>query len=170
MIGYKIAVGVSKTHGFFPVMIELEIPEDATIVKPLIGMPLFGENGIGVVTKYRTNTCKVVKVYPLDNKSYDDWNGNAFSVYELANMCMNIRTVYKVGITISVKYVDKDIKHDCGDGIHFFGSVDDAEKFYNGDGMSWAYSTLLSLNGKVNSFCEAYVRRNYIKKRCLSFE
>jgi len=176
MIGYKITIGVSEAHGFFPVIVELEIPDDATIITPLLGIPLFGKNGeLELVTKYRTNTCKVVKVSPLDvhpfdNKSYDDWNGNAFSIYELANCYMDIRTVYKVGNTITLRYVDEDIKHDCGDGIHFFGSAEDAEKFYNGDATSWVYSTLLSLNGKVTSFCGTYIRREHIKKRCLSFE
>lgn len=179
MIGYKIAVGVSEEHGFFPVIVELEIPEDAIIVTPLLGIPLFGKNGeLELVTKYRTNTCKVVKVSPLDvhpfnNKSYYGWNGNAFSIYELVNWYMCIRTVYKVCNIISVKYVDEDIKHDCGDGIHFFGSADDAEKFYNGDAMSWVYSALLSLNGTVVSFVEGddlFIYRDVIKKTCLSFE
>lgn len=172
MVGYKIAVGVSSAHGFFPVMVELEIPEDATVVKPLIGVPLFGKNDLDVVTKYRTNTCKVTKVYPLDNESYDDWNGNAFSIYELENWNTDtdIQTVYKVGSTISVKYVDEDIEHDCGNGIHFFGSADDAERFYSNNATQWAYSTFLILNGKVLSFSKTYRYREHIKKHCLSFE
>jgi hypothetical protein len=173
MIGYKIAIGVSEEHGFFPVMVELEIPEDATVVKPLIGVPLFVENDVDVFTKYRTNTCKVIKVYPLDNKSYDDWNGNAFSIYELANWYTDIQTVYKVGSTISVKYVDEDIEHDCGNGIHFFKSADDAERFYNSDISEWAYDIVSKLNGTVVVYGESGVLclcRHRIKKHCLSFE
>lgn len=150
---------------------ELEVPDDAIIVAPLFGIPLFDGNGVlELIKKYRINTCKVTKVYPLDTESYDDWNGNAFSIYELENMYTDIQTVYKVGSTISVKYVDEDITHDCGDGIHFFGSVDGAERFYSNDATQWAYSTFLILNGKVLSFSETYRYREHIKKYCLSFE
>ena len=34
MIGYKIAIGIARNIGPFPVMVELEIPEYATVVKP----------------------------------------------------------------------------------------------------------------------------------------
>ena len=173
MIGYKVAVGVSEKHGFFPVMIELEIPKDATIITPLFGVQLFNKNGdLDVVPKYRTNTCKVIKIYPLYEKSYDDWNGNAFSVYELINL-YDIITVYKVGNTVSVKHVDEDVKHDCGNGIHFFGSSDEAERFYSNDASQWVHSIVSKLNGTVVSFGESGVLclcRHAIKKKCLSFE
>ena len=173
MKGYKIAVGISEKYGFFPVMVELEIPDGAVIVEPLLGIPLFSEIGmLDLKPKYRTNICKVTKVYPIEDKSYEDWNGNAFSIYELINLIVGIRTVYKVDNTISVKYIDEDVKHDCGGGIHFFGCVHDAERFYSHDPMSWAYGCILAMNGKKEYGSGQYPLNYFDKQKelCLSFE
>lgn len=147
MIGYKVAIGIDKVKGPFPVIVVLEIPEDATVVVPtqkvLLDAPID-------ITKLRTDKAIVIDMYPLYREHTDlNWNGLAFSAYELT--CVEIyyydqkiNTVYKIG-----KHMISDLAMDetesCGKGIHYFKSEEDARLYYSYDYTGWFYGILYNL-------------------------
>lgn len=152
MKGYKIAVGVSREIGFFPVMVELDIPETACVVKPLLGTFV----NFDIIDKYRTDECTVVSIENFTNAECQDWNGKAFSLFELVDYWLNdydtsaICTIYEKNYEIA-SYVDKDITVNCGQGIHFFASKVDAKGFYYNDLKSWVYGSIYGLNQDINN-------------------
>jgi hypothetical protein len=138
MIGYKIAVGIDRKNGPFPVLVKLEVPEDATIVRPFDGIKLeilnrcfFSER---TLHQLRTDKAKVLEINPVSTwENYlEDWNGKAYSVYSLSrDINMNISGhvfCYEEGKEVS-SYLDLDERYSCVPGIHLFESNADAVEY-----------------------------------------
>lgn len=167
MIGYKIAIGVSEKHGFFPVMVELEIPDDAIIINPICA-----------TDKYRTNKCKVVSVYKLidEHQVYEDWDGNAFSIWELIEywVCSEgiVTIVYKIGREILLNDIDTNVHEVCGSGIHFFRDKQLATEYYFDDPTEWISYYLMEFNNLKQTICAGIpqpIRSKNLMKICLDF-
>jgi len=135
MVGYKVAVGIDRKNGPFPVLVKLEVPEDATIVMPLDGIKLnycfFSKR---TLHQLRTDKAKVLEMKPVSTwENYlEDWNGKAYSIYILSrDSSMSISSYvfcYEEGKEVS-SYLDPDERYLCVPGIHFFESIGDAAEY-----------------------------------------
>ena len=160
MTGYKLGVGIDRKEGPFPVVIVLEIPEDATVVTPIDKVRLDGHTPI---TKLRSNKAVVVDLYPLNRERTDlNWNRLAFSGYELNYMYAHcddrkIKTIYKIGKDISSD-ISMNVKESCGRGIHYFQSELDMQLYYDYDLSSWFGGVMCSLTRSWKGFDSVYAR------------
>ena len=142
MKGYKLAIGIDKVKGPFPVIVVLDIPEDATVVVPVQKVALDNHPTITKIRKLRSDRATVVDMYPLDKECTDwNWNRLAFSAYELNYMevycdLQRINTIYKIGKDI-VSDITMDEKESCGTGIHYFESEEDMMLYYDYDLSHW---------------------------------
>lgn len=175
MIGYKLAVGVCKDEGFFPVLVRLEIPEDADIVKPTtpgftmknpanfnlsdaINFSLSGEDTTISFSKYRTNKCNVLNVYALDGKECPNWNKVGYSLYEIIQY---VRWGFE-GITEYYEkeslesYLNLDTRVSCGHGIHFFETEYIAKAYYFEDENQWFATGIDRLNKELVELSSYY--------------
>ncbi len=146
MIGYKIAIGIARNIGPFPVMVELEIPEYATVVKPNRG---FVTKNFYHLRDMRTNTAKVMHIRPVDYWYVTDstnpdkvifksngvlepqnWNGKGYSAHDFCyvNKAVTGNDIfyYKEGDTVRVDEIFLDANETCVSGIHFFETEKDA--------------------------------------------
>ena len=157
MLGYKIAVGIDRENGPFPVMVELEIPDDAVVVTPNDGVELEGYYyNVGdeielvketcFIKKYRTNKVKVINIIPENEFEVKEWNGKAYSLYSLGNFpdYYDEKDVYFIGKEMKT-YLSRDVMLSCGPGFHFFKSGNDALMFYTNDKCHWATNIISHL-------------------------
>ena len=135
MIGYKIAVGIDRKNGPFPVLVKLEVPEDATIVIPFDGIRLASCSFSGrTLHQLRTNKAKVLEMKPVSTwENYsEDWNRKSYSIYILSrDFNMGISSpdfCYEEGEEVS-SYLVVDERYTCAAGIHFFESIGDAAEY-----------------------------------------
>lgn len=162
MKGYKIAVGIDKEYGPFPVMVELDIPEDAIVVVPEdkvavevencsdVGYRILPRTEVKLIQKCRTNKVKVVGMYPLMS-FVSKWNHKAYSFFELNKIraCLygnpyynfDCITIYSIGAEL-FETVWRSKKQSCGPGINYFESAEDAENYYYCDTNSWALNLM----------------------------
>lgn len=153
MLGYKIAVGIDRENGPFPVMVELEIPDDAIVVTPNDGVEVVVCNNvssrIGVdkefysIKKYRTDKVKVISIIPENIFKVKKWNGKAYSLYRLyyfSNFYDEEET-YFIGKEMET-YLDRDVTLSCGPGFHFFKTRNDAQIFYENDTFHWGVNII----------------------------
>ena len=92
-------IGYKKCRG--DIIVKLEIPSGAIV---------FGING----SKFRTNRAKVIEI--SDNQK------SAISKY-------NDTFIYKIGKTYKIKDFDLMYNVECGEGIHFFKTEQEAEDY-----------------------------------------
>ena len=130
LTGYKCAVGINKaTNRPFIVMVGLLIPEGAKIVVP--------------------KTAPDYDVFFLGIGDPIDWDQSATSLFEWSSIlnrglmlnldfadlfspsCLKISlpTVYKVGSEVVADKLDPSEDDKCTNGIHFFMSMRDAERY-----------------------------------------
>lgn len=167
MLGYKIAVGIDRENGPFPVMVELEIPDNATIIMPRdmirVNSYIYVDSRIGIIEepyfikKYRTNKVKITNIIPENNFMIKEWNGKAYSLYRLSNFfCEHyIGEIYFIGKEMET-FLDKDNMISCGRGFHFFKTKNDAQIYYENDKTYWAANIISDLrkswHGHIHTF------------------
>lgn len=156
MKGYKIAVGIDRENGPFPVMVELEIPNDAVVVTPNDGVEVEVYNNVGSrigvdkevysIKKYRTNKVKVINIIPENEFEVKEWNGKAYSLYSLGNFpdYYDEKDVYFIGKEMKT-YLSRDVTYSCGPGFHFFKTGADALMFYKSDTCHWVANIISNL-------------------------
>ena len=161
MLGYKIAVGFDREIGPFPVIITLEIPNDALVICPIQGALLSPNIGRESIKKYRTDMAKILKIFPIIPIKDLNWNGKAYSLFNLYNFTWiengedslvlgNGRLVlgqqfsYEVNEEL-VCNLNKDTEVACAEGIHFFATKYDTMLYYNHDNSLWAQHILEKL-------------------------
>lgn len=161
MKGYKVAVGIDKKKGPFPVVIGLEIPVDAIIIAPVDKLHFYDPNydyrlemsfniipgipGNGLIQKYRTDKVRVVSMWPLED-FVTEWNHKAYSFFEL----LHIRSYFVIESPKVIYTAGKEIHEDvlqnqavsCGPGINYFASIEDAKNYYYNDTTSWAFDLM----------------------------
>ena len=149
---------MDENIGFFPVIVELEIPEDAKVVKPNVGQPLLNplNDEYVHVSKYRTDKCTVKALDPLFGGIPRDWdtNAKALSLWELMDYisygtkCV-LHTVYKVGAEITLDAISESVYDECGTGIHFFDDKETARNYYFYDSSRWIKSYIDNYNSRL---------------------
>ena len=156
MKGYKIAVGIDRENGPFPVMVELEIPDDAIVITPRDDVEVEVYNNVGSrigvdkefysIKKYRTNKVKVINIIPENKFEVKEWNGKAYPLYGLGNFpdYYDEEDVYFIGKEMKT-YLSRDVMLSCGPGFHFFKSGNDALMFYINDKCHWAANIISNL-------------------------
>lgn len=169
MIGYKLAVGVCKDEGFFPVVVKLEIPEDAKVVKPIA--PGFRKvykqelpDGYHFTLstkdfpKYRTDKCKVLNIYALDEKEHPNWNGVGYSLYRIIQYlrynCSDITEYHEKMMLVSD--LDLNQERSCSKGIHFFETEEVARAYYCEDEDEWFLDGITLLNEELKNLSFYY--------------
>ena len=166
MIGYKIAVGAYKGEGFFPVMVVLDIPDDADVIEPFEGVRVYSHDMMLCCEypKYRTDKCTVTDVYPLDDKERPDWEPVGYSMWDMIGYCRNYElsvlydklkisdiTCYSRNKSLYVVGIDTSPELSCGRGIHFFRKKEEAREYYYNDITKWFYEEIYSLNTVIRS-------------------
>lgn len=162
MTGYKVAVGIDEKEGPFPVIVKLDIPEDATIVIPEDKVAIEDYSDIGtrillrtepkLIQKCRTNKVKVVEMWPLGDVVFN-WNHKAYSFFELDFVrnrlvidfnynCFDRIITYSSGKEL-YEPVLLSKKEACGPGINYFNSLEDARDYYCNDIYEWAANLML---------------------------
>lgn len=128
MVGYKIAIGINRDYHAFPVLVTLEIPKDAIIVRPVEEFDMTYR-----IKKLRTDKAKVIEVKPIEQ--YVDfaknWNRKAYSAFLLYQSdCTEkvFRLYYKEGEKL-LSDLCLDKTESCCRGIHFFETEYDAYSF-----------------------------------------
>lgn len=140
MIGYKIAVGIDRKNGPFPAMVTLNIPDDATVIRPTkpIKLGLYGgsikSNNLINIYELRTDKATVLDVRPVDEykEKVEDWNGKAYSVYLMNHYAglskyINYFSYQKGEELFTDLCMDDSIV--CAQGIHFFLTEHDANNY-----------------------------------------
>lgn len=105
--GWKMAKATMKTSGVTPVIVELEIPEDARRLS-------------GAGRQCRCDKAKVVSISALDGSDIE--YNEAYSYFD---PCF----VYRIGETVSVPNFDENRWNACGAGIHFFINRQEAVEY-----------------------------------------
>ena len=139
MIGYKQCVYIDKKNDEYQILVcivELEIPDDAIVVRPLIADRF---------TTRESNKSTVKAIFSYDksgdhNKLPDDTV--AFSITSLTYFVNHFRTEYLIeSLKSAFKYVvgetvtpkndlDINVNRECGaSGIHFFETFEEANKY-----------------------------------------
>lgn len=182
-IGYKLAVGVCKDEGFFPVVVKLEIPKEAEVVEPTVpgfkvvcnkipsvsnfSVSLFGEEATISFPKYRTNKCKVLNTYALDGKERPNWNRVGYSLYGIAQYmgyrCRDITEYHEK--TELVSNLDLSHKRGCSEGIHFFETEEIAKTYYFEDIDQWFSEGINVLNEELKNLSFYY----RVSKDCTAY-
>ena len=144
MTGYKECVYIDKKNDGYQILVcivELEIPEDAIVVRPLIADRFTTRES----NKLRCDRAFVKAIFSYDksgdhNRLPDDTI--AYSITSL-NYCVNrFRTEYLmeafentfkyiVGETVTPEHdLDINVNRECGtSGIHFFETFEEANKY-----------------------------------------
>lgn len=180
MNGYKIAIGIDRNIGPFPVMVELEIPEYATVVKPNRG---FVTKNFYHLVDMRTNTAKVMRVRPVDYwyvadptnpdkviliKSNGvlepkDWNGKGYSAHDFCyvNKVVTGNDIfyYKEGDIVSIDEICLDASETCVSGIHFFETEKDALIYLVDDSNEFMYSAIEFMHNVWNNATLVYIKQ-----------
>lgn len=128
MIGYKIAIGINRDYSAFPVLVTLEIPEDAIIVRPIKEFDTTYQ-----IQKLRTDKAKVIEIKPVEQfvDFAKNWNRKAYSAFVLYySDCTEevFRFYYEEGETL-LDDLCLDKTESCCRGIHFFETEYDAYSF-----------------------------------------
>ena len=128
MIGYKIAIGINRDFGAFPVLVKLEIPEDAIIVRPVKEFDTTYQ-----IQKLRTDKAKVIEIKPVEQfvDFAKNWNRTAYSAFllYLSDYVEQVpRFCYEEGETL-LDDLCLDEQESCCRGIHFFETEYDAYSF-----------------------------------------
>ena len=143
MIGYKQCVYVDKKDDDYQVLVcivELEIPDDAIVVRPLISDRFTTKES----NKLRCNKAVVKAIFSYDksgdhNRLPDDTI--AYSITSLTYFVNRFRTKYLieslkssfkyvVGETVTPKHdLDINVNRECGSGISFFETFEEANKY-----------------------------------------
>lgn len=172
MKGYKIAVGIDRENGPFPVMIELEIPDDAVVITPRdsIKVNIYSDVGsrIGVtkgtysIQKYRTDKVKVINIIPADEFEVKKWNGKAYSLFILSDFYPNYcsKEVYSIGKEMET-YLDRDNTLSCGRGFHFFKTKNDTLMFYEDVSSYWVSNIIHSLQRTWYNHIQTFYSPDY---------
>ena len=185
MIGYKIAVGVTKVAGFFPVLVTLEIPDSAKVITPVDGVACRDQKNRGFeIKKYRTNKCTVkdISEFHLDTFNNGEplipditgWDHVAYSLYEIllhfkyryygihAIMSRINMTRYTKGAIISVDNLDERVENDCGKGIHFFKSIEDVRNYYSSDSAEWFRGNIYRMDSLLSETPDPFGQKGNI--------
>lgn len=143
MIGYKVAVGIDERYGAIPVLVTLEIPEDAEIVCPNTTLNTLLPTFINPIKKLRTNKAKVTAMSNLRSPNHKTPD-KAYSLYELGHQ-HKVETIYEIGAVVE-SYLDKDITLRCARGIHFFEKLKDFRYYYCGEEGRWIHVVIRDLD------------------------
>jgi hypothetical protein len=151
MIGYKIAIGINRDYGVFPVLVTLEIPKDAMIVRPIEEFDTTYQ-----IQKLRTDKATVIELKPVEQ--YVDfaknWNMKAYSAFLLYHSnftkeeCFGF--CYEKGETL-ISDLCLDKTESCCRGIHFFETVYDAYSFLFFDPCKFIKCTISVFNDSDNN-------------------
>ena len=141
MTGYKKCVYFDKSnYRFTECIVELEIPDDAKIVRPIAIDIWCTRNS----SKLRCDKATVKAIFsydPFSNYYRLPDNTIAYSITSLSDFVDNFRNEnlmvifklafkYVVGETVTPKYeLDDDIYHECSSGIHFFETIEEATSY-----------------------------------------
>lgn len=104
-IGYKKAIKINNDEEF--VIVKLQITEDA-------------KRSSATSRKCRCSKAKVLSITSIDGKIE----------YDLAHACYDRSFVYKVGEIVEVTNFNEDRWRECGTGIHFFITRDEAVQYF----------------------------------------
>lgn len=158
MVGYKVAIGLDKIKGPFLALVELETYDDSTVVSPIrniiitfdghsrsdVALRVLGslppekklDGNRMEIKKYRTNRAIVKSVMPFDKSDVRDWNGKAYSIFDLSRwihgecaMSLDAMPCFPLSYIDEkciVSALDRKRVNPCGEGIHFFMEKEDA--------------------------------------------
>ena len=59
-------------------------------------------------------------------------------------------TMYTKGATISVDKLDECVDNGCGEGIHFFKSIEDVRNYYSSDSAEWFRGNIYNLDSRLS--------------------
>ena len=141
MTGYKKCVYFDKSnYRFTECIVELEIPDDAKIVRP-IAIDIWRTRNS---SKLRCSKAVVKAIFSYDEfGNYDRLpdDTTAYSISSLTYFVNHLRTEYLteafkrafkyvVGETVTPEYdFDDNVHYDCSSGIHFFETIEEAVKY-----------------------------------------
>lgn len=172
MLGYKLAMYHDGTW-WKPCMVFLEIPDDAVIVR----QEFVDETKIKTYSKkLRCGKAKVLNIVDFEDANVhinravsifalglvvDGWRDGVHDIPvcmgsyrpgDILDYACNIPgAVYMPSCIVKPTRLDTDVTEECGEGIHFFLSEEDAREYYfegghAGDGHSWPIAVMNHAN------------------------
>ena len=161
-------------------LIKMEIPDDATIIRPVeeVDITRYNENGSVTVeiqhipsTKLRCDKYKFIEVVDFYKFDYDvsfDVVSGPLYIWKIYPIEVNLENVrfksiayprqfeYKLGGEY-ISELDTNIHAECSKGLHYFETIEDTEKWIADGHSYWLIS-------KYQDF-RMFVEINYIKRR-----
>ena len=162
MIGYKLAAYYDGTY-FQPCIVTLDIPDDATVVHPYKPYSWVMKKQYRV--KSNKHRCNKARVIAIEDLQFGNSVRKAYSLYviEILMSKYSIQTASQPYLIIEryvgnysgsvyepsekpicLEKINEDEFLECGKGIHFFLTKQDAKDYYNP--RDWAYAIIEQIN------------------------